>query len=243
MVQPNVLIAVKNLTKVYGKANLAVKVLDVGNLAIRRGELVALTGPSGCGKTTLLNLLGALDRPTAGDIFFAGKRFTSQRETALCRFRREKIGFIFQTYHLIPTLSALKNVLAPALPLGKNYRKRALALLGMVGLTGKENRRPGALSGGEQQRVAIARALLLDPELILADEPTGNLDSAAGAGIIDLLKELNQQGKTVLVATHDQRVADNCGRNIRLVDGQVISHCKSRQDIVKNRQSLAAFKQ
>lgn len=220
--QPDVLIVVKNLTKVYGKGNLAVKVLDVKNLEIRRGELVALTGPSGCGKTSLLNLLGALDRPTAGDIFFMGKRFTLKKETALCRFRREKIGFIFQTYHLIPTLSALKNVLAPAFPLGNDYRRRALELLGLVGLTGKEGRRPGALSGGEQQRVAIARALLLDPELILADEPTGNLDSATGAGIMDLLKKLNQQGKTVLVATHDQRVAENCGRNIRMVDGQVI---------------------
>jgi len=221
-VQPDVLIAVKNLTKVYGKGNLAVKVLDVKNLEIRRGELVALTGPSGCGKTTLLNLLGTLDRPTAGDIFFMGKRFTLKKETALCRFRREKVGFIFQTYHLIPTLSALKNVLAPAFPLGKDYRRRALELLGLVGLASKEGRRPGALSGGEQQRVAIARALLLDPELILADEPTGNLDSATGAEIMDLLKKLNRQGKTVLVATHDQRVAKDCGRNIRMVDGQVI---------------------
>lgn len=220
--QPDVLIVVKNLTKVYGKGFLAVKVLDVKNLEIRRGELVALTGPSGCGKTTLLNLLGALDRPTAGDIFFEGKRFDLKSETALCRFRREKIGFIFQAYHLIPTLSALKNVLAPAFPLGNGYRRRALELLGLVGLAGKEGRRPGALSGGEQQRVAIARALLLDPDLILADEPTGNLDSATGAGIMDLLKKLNQQGKIVLVATHDQRVAEDCGRHIRMVDGQVI---------------------
>jgi len=221
-VQPDVLIAVKNLTKVYGKGFLAVNVLDVKNLEIRRGELVALTGPSGCGKTTLLNLLGALDRPTAGEVFFeGGKMFALKSETALCRFRREKIGFIFQAYHLIPTLSALKNVLAPAFPLGNGYRQRAMELLGLVGLTGKESRRPGALSGGEQQRVAIARALLLDPDLILADEPTGNLDSATGAGIMDLLKKLNQRGKTVLVATHDQRMAEVCSRNIGMMDGQV----------------------
>ncbi|NPV91333.1 MAG: ABC transporter ATP-binding protein [Firmicutes bacterium] len=220
--QPDVLIAVKNLTKVYGKGNLAVNVLDIKNLEIRRGELVALIGPSGCGKTTLLNLLGALDRPTAGDIFFEGKRIALKREAALCRFRREKIGFIFQAYHLIPTLSALKNVLAPALPLGNDCRQRALELLRLVSLAGKEGRRPGELSGGEQQRVAIARALLLDPDLILADEPTGNLDSATGAGIMALLKKLNQRGKTVLVATHDQRVAENCGRKIRMMDGQVI---------------------
>ncbi|ADY55217.1 Phosphonate-transporting ATPase [Syntrophobotulus glycolicus DSM 8271] len=219
--QTDILISVKKLTKVYGKGNLALKVLDVKNLEIRRGELVALTGPSGCGKTTLLNLLGALDRPTAGDIFFEGQRLALKREAALCGFRRKKIGFIFQAYHLIPTLSALKNVLAPAFPLGKDYRQRALELLRLVSLAGKEGRRPGELSGGEQQRVAIARALLLDPDLILADEPTGNLDSATGAGIMALLKNLNQRGKTVLVATHDQRVAEECDRKIRMMDGRI----------------------
>ncbi len=221
MVGPDVLIAVKNLTKVYGKGNLAVKALDVKNLEIRRGELVALTGPSGCGKTTLLNLLGALDSPTTGDILFEGKRFALKSEASLCSFRRKKIGFIFQSYHLIPTLSVLKNVLTPALPLGKGYRRHALELLELVGLAGKEDRRPGMLSGGEQQRVAIARALLLEPEVILADEPTGNLDSCTGAGIMDLLKKLNQRGKTVLVATHDQQVAKDCGRNIRMIDGRI----------------------
>ena len=221
-VQTEVLIAVTNLIKIYGKGTLAVKVLDVKSLEVRRGELVALTGPSGCGKTTLLNLLGALDSPTTGDILFEGKIFALKNEASLCRFRREKIGFIFQSYHLIPTLSVLKNVLTPALPLGKGYRRHALELLELVGLAGKEDRRPGMLSGGEQQRVAIARALLLEPEVILADEPTGNLDSATGAGIMDLLKKLNQQGKTVLVATHDQRVAKECDRNIRMVDGRII---------------------
>ncbi|TEB14382.1 Lipoprotein-releasing system ATP-binding protein LolD [Pelotomaculum sp. FP] len=221
MVGPDVLIAVKNLTKVYGKGNLAVKALDVKNLEIRRGELVALTGPSGCSKTTLLNLLGALDSPTTGDILFEGKRFALKSEASLCSFRRKKIGFIFQSYHLIPTLSVLKNVLTPALPLGKGYRRHALELLELVGLAGKEDRRPGMLSGGEQQRVAIARALLLEPEVILADEPTGNLDSFTGAGIMDLLKKLNQRGKTVLVATHDQQVAKDCGRNIRMIDGRI----------------------
>lgn len=219
--QADVLITVKNLTKVYGKGDLAVKVLDVKNLEIRRGELAALTGPSGCGKTTLLNLLGTLDRPTEGDIIWGGKRFDLKREQSLCRFRRENIGFIFQSYQLIPTLSILRNVLVPSFPLGNDYRRRALELLEQVGLAGKESRRPGALSGGEQQRVAIARALLLDPDLILADEPTGNLDSAAGEGVMALLKKMNQQGKTVLVATHDQRLAGNCLRNIRMVDGQL----------------------
>ena len=218
----NVLISVKNLTRVYGKRELAVKSLDVERLEIRKGDFIAVTGPSGCGKTTLLNLLGALDRPSGGEILFEGKSIVGKGTVELCRFRRQKAGFIFQAYHLIPTLSALKNVLAPAFPLGSGYKKRAFELLGLVGLAGKEGRRPGELSGGEQQRVAIARSLLLDPELILADEPTGNLDSATGAGIIDLLRKLNVAGKTVLVATHDQRVADACGRNIRMVDGRII---------------------
>ncbi|GBF33908.1 cell division transporter ATP-binding protein FtsE [Desulfocucumis palustris] len=222
--EPDVLISVKNLTRLYGKNKLAVKVLDVKDLEIRRGEFIALTGPSGCGKTTLLNLLGALDRPSGGDITFEGKKIFGRGEVSLCRFRREKIGFIFQAYHLIPTLSALKNVMAPAFPLGSGYKRRAMELLRQVGLAGKEGRRPDDLSGGEQQRVAIARALLLEPDLILADEPTGNLDSVNGRGIMDLLKKLNQRGKTVLVATHDQRLAEDCGRVIRLADGSIEEH-------------------
>lgn len=218
-----VLIAVKNLTKVYGKGPLAVRALDVESLEIKEGEMAAVTGPSGCGKTTLLNLIGALDGPTGGEIFFKGERISGRGETALCRFRREKVGFVFQAYHLIPSLSALKNVLVPAVPLGGGRVRRARELLRLVGLAGKESRRPGELSGGEQQRVAVARALLLDPELILADEPTGNLDSAAGAEIMELLKSLNRRGKTVIVATHDRRVAESCGRVIRLADGRVVS--------------------
>ncbi|MCL6479107.1 MAG: ABC transporter ATP-binding protein [Peptococcaceae bacterium] len=217
-----VLISVRNLTRVYGKGDLAVRALDVKNLEVVRGDMVAVTGPSGCGKTTLLTLLGALDKPSGGEIFFAGQNLAGLGEPALCRFRREKVGFVFQAYHLIPSLSALKNVLVPSLPLGGGYLRRARELLRLVGLAGKEDRRPGELSGGEQQKVAIARALILDPELVLADEPTGNLDSAAGAEIIDLLKRLNRGGKTVLVATHSRRVAAACRRNIRLEDGRVV---------------------
>lgn len=220
--EPDVLISVKNLTKIFGKGRLAVRVLDISSLEVRRGDFIAVTGPSGCGKTTLFNLLGSLDRPSSGEILFRGKNITDRSEAELCRFRREKIGFIFQTFNLIPTLNTLKNVLAPSFPLGRSYLKQAREMLRLVGLAGKENRRPGELSGGEQQRAAIARALLLDPDLILADEPTGNLDSAAGAGIVELLKELNKRGKTVLVATHDPQVAAACSRNIRLVDGKVV---------------------
>lgn len=217
----DILVTIKSLSKIYGKGELAIKVLNIERLEIGRGDFIAVTGPSGCGKTTLFNLLGTLDRPSSGDIFFEEKSLVKKSEAALCRFRRDKIGFIFQAYHLIPTLSALENVQVPAFPLGKSHLHRARELLGLVGLSGKEGRRPGELSGGEQQRVAIARALLLNPELILADEPTGNLDTATGVEIIGLIKELNEQGKTVLVATHDQRVAEVCTRHIRLEDGQV----------------------
>ncbi|GAB6274450.1 MAG: ABC transporter ATP-binding protein [Peptococcaceae bacterium] len=218
----DVLLSVANLTKVYGRGKLAVKVLDIANLVIEKRDFIAVTGPSGSGKTTLLNLLGALDRPTSGNIFFAGKNIFAQSEAGLCKFRRHKIGFVFQLYYLIPTLSVLKNVQAPAFPLNKDYLQRARELLELVGLAGKEDFRPNALSGGEQQRVAIARALLLDPELILADEPTGNLDSVTGAEIINLLKKLPEQGKTVVVAAHDRRVAKAGNRKIGLLDGQIV---------------------
>jgi putative ABC transport system ATP-binding protein len=219
------LISLKNVERVYGRGSSAVKALVVHRLDIERGDFVAVTGPSGGGKTTLLNLLGALDRPSHGRIVFDGQDIASLGEAALSRYRREKVGFVFQSYCLLPTLSALSNVLAPALPggHGRRTRDRARELLRRVGLAGAEKRLPGELSGGEQQRVAIARALLLDPELILADEPTGNLDSANGAGIIELLKSLHDMGKTVLVASHDQRVAGACARVLRLEDGRLAS--------------------
>jgi putative ABC transport system ATP-binding protein len=220
----DVLISVQNLVRVYGRRSREVKALDIQRLDLARGDFVAVTGPSGCGKTTFLNMLGALDRPSRGSIFFEGRDLAGLGEAGLCRYRREKAGFIFQAYCLIPSLTALQNVLAPVYPRGngRRMRERARELLRRLGLAGVEKRRPGELSGGEQQRVAIARALLLDPELILADEPTGNLDSATGAGIISLLKDLNDAGKTVLVASHDQRVADACGRVLRLEDGRLV---------------------
>lgn len=221
--EQDVLILVNNLSKYFGKNDHATRVLDIKRLQVRKGDFTALTGPSGCGKTTLLNLLGGLDRPSGGEIFFSGKSIINRGESSLCHFRRSKIGFVFQAFNLIPGLTALKNVLAPALPTGGASRRKAMEILRSVGLEGKEHRRPGSLSGGEQQRVAIARALILDPDLILADEPTGNLDSESGARIIDLLKKLNDQGKTIIVATHDQRVAEACSKIIGMVDGRIIS--------------------
>ncbi|KJR98011.1 MAG: ABC transporter ATP-binding protein [Peptococcaceae bacterium BRH_c4a] len=223
MQQNNILISVKNLTKTYGKGNLAARVLDLKHLEIMEGDFISVTGPSGCGKSTLLNLLSALDRPSGGDIFFRGENIVGLNETALCKYRKAKIGFVFQSHHLIPSLNALKNVLLPALTTGNGFPGRARELLGMVGLAGKERRLPGQLSGGEQQRVAIARSLIMDPDLILADEPTGNLDTASGEIILDLFKRLNRLGKTMIMATHDPQVAGACGRIIRLRDGRIVS--------------------
>lgn len=222
MLQQDFLVTAKNLIKHYGKGDLAVRALEIKSLEIMRGDFIAVTGPSGGGKTTLLNLIGGLDRPSGGEILFEGKRLTGQPEALLCNFRRRKIGFVFQAFNLLPGLTALKNVLVPALPAGGASRQRARELLWMVGLKGKEGRRPGMLSGGEQQRVAIARALILDPDLILADEPTGNLDSKSGEQIITLLSTLNRQGKTILVATHDRRVAEVCSKTISIVDGRIV---------------------
>lgn len=220
--EQDVLISVRNLSKYFGKGDLFARVLDLERLEVRKGDFTALTGPSGCGKTTLLNLLGGLDRPSGGEIVFAGRSIVNRGESSLCIFRRSKIGFVFQAFNLIPGLTALKNVLVPALPAGSASRRQAMEILKLVGLEGKEHRRPGSLSGGEQQRVAIARALILDPCLLLADEPTGNLDSESGGRIIELLKKLNEKGKTIIVATHDQRVAEACSKIIRMVDGRIV---------------------
>lgn len=214
--------SVKNLTKSYGKGSLAVKVLEIKSLEIREGDFTAVTGPSGGGKTTLFNLIGGLDEPSGGVILFEGRKISGLSQTALCHYRRKKIGFVFQSFHLLPGLTALDNVLVPALSGGNAFRQRARDLLQRVGLKGREHRRPGMLSGGEQQRVAIARALIMKPDLILADEPTGNLDTASGGQIIKLLMELNGEGKTILVATHDDRVAKACSGSIRMADGRIV---------------------
>lgn len=222
----DILIETKNLTKVYGKGDLAVTALDNINLEVKRGEFVEVMGPSGSGKTTLLNMVGALDKPTSGEIIIDGIEISKIKESKLYEVRREKVGFIFQSFYLIPTLNALQNVLIPVFPLRKNkkdFEKRSYELLAKVGLKGKEHRRPNELSGGEQQRVAIARALILDPILILADEPTGNLDTKTGMEIIEIMKDLNQtEKKTFLIVTHDPRITKFCQRVIRLEDGKII---------------------
>lgn len=220
------LIRIRNLTKIYGEGELAVRALNNINLEIKEGDFLAVVGPSGSGKTTLLNMVGVLDKPTSGEVIIDNIEISKVKESKLYKIRRKKVGFIFQTYYLIPTLNALQNILVPTFPLRqrrKGYLSRAKMLLKKVGLQGKEHRRPAQLSGGEQQRVAIARALILNPLLILADEPTGNLDTKTGMGIIELMRNLNQkEGKTFLIVTHDQRITKFCQKVIRLEDGKIL---------------------
>lgn len=218
------IVVTQKLTKIYGKGATRVAALKAVDLRVKRGEFVAVQGPSGSGKTTLLNMLGALDRPTTGRVIIDGVETTRMPERQLYQIRREKVGFIFQTYYLVPTLNALQNVLTPVLPVrgNKQYEKRAVRLLELVGLKDRMHHKPGELSGGEQQRVAIARALILNPSVILADEPTGNLDTKTGAEIIELTHRLNEKGgKTFIIVTHDRRIAESAERVFYLLDGQL----------------------
>jgi putative ABC transport system ATP-binding protein len=200
--------------------------LQPTDLEIRAGESVAVMGPSGSGKSTLLNIIGLLDSPTAGRYRFAGRETTGLAPEAQARLRRERIGFVFQAFHLIPRLSARENVELPLALAGVSRRirsRRAAQLLEALGLRDRAEHRPEALSGGQRQRVAIARAMIADPVLLLADEPTGNLDRAAGAEVLELLLELNRRGQTLIVVTHDSEVAAALRRHIRLVDGRITS--------------------
>ena len=215
----------RDLTKVYGTGDTAVRALDGVSLAIDRSESVAIMGPSGSGKSTLLHLLGALDTPSSGEIRLGGERYDGLREAELTKLRRDRIGFVFQFFNLLPSLSAEENVLLPALIAGRRdegTRERARVLLGRVGLGERANHLPGELSGGEQQRVSIARALLTQPEIVLADEPTGNLDTRATDGVLALLKELNsEEGQTLVIVSHDPAAAATAGRVVFLRDGRV----------------------
>lgn len=217
-------VALEAVRKTYGQGEAAVQALRGIDLRVERGELLSIVGPSGCGKTTLLNLIGALDKPSAGRVLIDSTDIGRIAERRLHEVRRRSIGFVFQRFYLVPTLSALENVLVPAMPLRDGqagHRARAEELLRRVGLGKRLLHRPGQLSGGEQQRVAVARALLLDPPIVLADEPTGNLDSQSGAGVLELLLGLREAGKTVIIVTHDADVAARTPRTVRMLDGQI----------------------
>lgn len=220
------IIELKGISRTYGKGGQSLTVLKNVNLTIAAGEMVAIIGASGSGKSTLMNILGCLDVPDSGDYIIAGKNTASLLPDELARVRREHIGFIFQRYHLMPDLSALGNVEIPAIYANserENRRLRAAELLGRLGLEGREHHKPSELSGGQQQRVSIARSLINGGEIILADEPTGALDSQSGKYVLAILSELNQRGHTVIIVTHDMKVAQSAKRIIELRDGEIIA--------------------
>lgn len=226
------LIQLENVSKIYQSGKLMTPALHGISLEIKRGEMVAIMGPSGSGKSTLMNMLGLLDRPSDGRLSIDGTIIDlSMSDKHLAQLRGKKIGFVFQSFNLLPRLSALANVLVPAAYQKENratLRERGLRLLKGVGLTERAHHKPNELSGGEKQRVAIARALINDPEIILADEPTGNLDSKTGQGIIDLLVKLHKDGKTIVIITHDTKVGEACHRTIRIQDGEILGDKRAR---------------
>ena len=219
------LLRARALTKTYTMGKRSLEVLRGVDLDVARGEFLALRGASGAGKSTLLHLIGGLDLPNAGEILFAGQNLVTFSERKLTEFRNRRVGFIFQAYHLLPELTALENVCLPARMArisSAQVGRRGRELLARAGLQDRLEHKPSELSGGEQQRVAIARALINEPELILADEPTGNPDSKTGGEIIELLKSLRgEKNTTLVIATHDAKVAANAERVIELVDGRI----------------------
>jgi putative ABC transport system ATP-binding protein len=217
------LLRAASLTKTVSTADHSLTIVNDVSLSVAKGETVAIVGASGSGKTTLLGLLAGLDRPTSGEIFWGDEALSSKNEDQLAAGRAQRIGFIFQSFQLLPALTALENVALPLELAGaRDAEARASEWLGKVGLGGRVNHMPRQLSGGEQQRVAIARAFVTSPELVFADEPTGNLDSKTGADVVNLMFELNAQaGTTLVLVTHDLQLAARCARTIKLADGRV----------------------
>lgn len=225
MMDNSSVIKLENITRHFTLGEVIVKALNGVSIDIRRGECVGIMGPSGSGKTTLLYIIGCLMRPTSGTYAIEGQRIESLNQYQLARVRNRKVGFVFQAFSLLTRFDALENV---SLPLvysrvsAKERRERAKRVLADVGLSNRMHHRPSQLSGGEQQRVAIARALVTGPAIILADEPTGNLDSASGKAIMDILVDLNRQGSTVIIVTHERSIVDRTGRVIKLLDGKSV---------------------
>lgn len=227
-------IRIEDLHKAYTLGQQRVRALEGVNLHIAAGEFLAIMGASGSGKSTLLNAIGGLDHPSAGHIWVGDDDLTALNESALCAYRRRRVGFVFQKFNLLNAQTALENVEFPMVFAGvpeKDRRRRAQAALEAVGLGDRLHHRPTELSGGQQQRVAMARAIVHNPGILLADEPTGNLDSHTSAEIMDLLTRLNQQGRTVLMVTHDERIAAHASRTIKMQDGKVIDPL-SRQPMI-----------
>jgi len=230
------MIKIKNITKIYQTGEVEVKALVNVSFEVKKGEFVAIMGPSGSGKSTLMNILGALDKPTRGAYFLEGENVSQLNDDELAEIRNRKIGFVFQTYNLLPRTTALKNVTIPMMYGGIPKRERedrAKKLLAKVSLKERINHTPSQLSGGEQQRVAIARALSMNPRIILADEPTGNIASHQAMEIMEILQNLNEQGHTILIITHEEEIAEYAKRVIKIRDGQL------DQDINNGRQKIA----
>ena len=230
MSNDDVILQAEGIYKSYRMGQTQVRVLKGVDLAVKSGEFLAIVGASGSGKSTLLHILGALDTPEKGTIRFKGRDLSGYRAAAMNKFRNKMVGFVFQFYHLLDELSVLENVFLPTMA-GKSVvgwfacrrwaKSRAGELLAQLGLAERAKHKPYQLSGGERQRVAIGRALMNEPRLLLADEPTGNLDSATGNGILDVLERLNSSGQTIVMVTHDERIAKRAGRIVTLVDGKI----------------------
>jgi len=222
------LIRVEDMTKVYNPGKNEVKAIDHISLEVRKGEFVAIIGQSGSGKSTFMNMLGCLDVPTSGKYYLNGTDVSTMSDNQLSTIRNREIGFIFQGFNLIPNLDAINNVSLPLIYRGvnkKTRRKMAKAALKIVGLEKRMDHKPSEMSGGQQQRVAIARAIAAKPPVIFADEPTGNLDSASSKEILKILKDLHKSGKTIVLITHDNSVAEQADRIIRIMDGMIESDC------------------
>lgn len=217
------ILRVENLTKVYGKGENEVRALDGVSFSVEKGAFVAVIGPSGSGKSTLLHILGGVDRPTGGKVFMDGKDVYAQNEEQLAIFRRRQVGLIYQFYNLIPVLNVTENITLPVLMDGQKVNQNRLAeLMATLNLTGRENHLPNQLSGGQQQRVSIGRALMNAPAVVLADEPTGNLDSRSSREIVELLKVSNEKyGQTLIVITHDESIALQADRILSIEDGKI----------------------
>ena len=225
------MLEIRNISKIYGEGTAKVVALNNVSLQVNSGDFIAIMGPSGSGKSTLLNIIGGLDSPSNGEVILDGKRIDNMDENALVVVRRGKVAYVFQQYHLLPSLTALENVLLPLIFCGANGgTEKALDILKRVGLDKRAEHKPSQLSGGEQQRVAIARALVSEPALILADEPTGNMDQKTGGEILGLFEQLNKEGHSIIMVTHDREIARRAKEIIVLQDGQIVGMINSGEE-------------